>query len=155
MTKTYSGKRLEHYDADFYRWTMAQELASPHDLYMSDIDSLIRDRAGNIRLLEIKRLNYEPKPYQARNMAILDALLRAGAEALAGKVEIEINGRRERHHVTYHGFNLLQLSGESFFDSEFTLDGEAMNASQLSQQLNFKAATRSAEAIAFSEPLLI
>lgn len=154
-TKTYSGKRLEHYDADFYRWTMAQKLASPHDLYMSDIDAMIRDRAGNIRLLEIKRLNYEPKPYQARNMALLDAILKAGIEALAGKVEIEINGRRERHSITYHGFNLLQVSGESFFNSEFTLDGEAMNASQLSQQLKFKAETRSAEPLAFSEPLAV
>ena len=152
MTKTYSGKYLASYDADFYRWTMAQKLASPHDLYMSDIDAMIRDRAGNIRLLEIKRLNYEPKPYQARNMALLDAILKAGIEALAGKVEIEINGRRERHNIKYHGFNLLQLSGESFFSSEFTLDGEAMNASQLSQQLNFKATTRSAEPLAFSEP---
>ena len=53
MTKTYSGKYLASYDADFYRWTMAQKLASPHDLYMSDIDAMIRDRAGNIRLLEI------------------------------------------------------------------------------------------------------
>ena len=154
-SKTYTGKYLAAYDADFYRWTMAQKLASPHDLYMSDIDAMIRDRAGNIRLLEIKRLNYEPKPYQARNMALLDAILKAGIEALAGRVEIEINGRRERHSVTYHGFNLLQLSGESFFDSEFTLDGSAMDASQLSQQLNFKAEAKSAEPIAFSEPLAV
>lgn len=151
----YAGKDLSHYDADFYHWTMEQKLASPHDLYMSDIDAMIRDRSGNIRLLEIKRRNYKPKPYQARNIALLDAILKAGIEALAGKVEIEIKGRRERHNIRYHGFNLLQLSGESFFSSEFTLDGEAMNASQLSQQLNFKAATRSNEPRPFSEPLLI
>lgn len=141
VTKTYSGKYLAAYDGDFYRWTISQALASPLDLYMSDIDAFIRDRAGNIRLLEIKRRNYEPKPYQARNMALLDTILKAGIEALGGKVEIEINGRRERHEITYHGFNLLQLSGDSFFNSEFTFDGETMDASAIGDLLKFSAPT--------------
>ena len=74
-------------------------------------------------------------------MALLDAILKAGIEALAGRVEIEINGRRERHSVTYHGFNLLQLSGDSFFNSEFTFDGETMDASAIGDLLKFSAPT--------------
>lgn len=141
-TKNYSGKYLADYDADFYRWTNSQVLGDAQDLWISDLDAVIRDRKDNLLLLEIKRLDFKPKPYQARNMAIIDALINAGIQALAGIVEIEIDGKREKHRVNYHGYKLLQLSGTSFFKSEFKIDGDQVTAQELAQILSFALAIK-------------
>jgi len=134
----YRGKALEHYDADFYNWTIDHELGDPRDLWISDLDAMIRDRQDNFRLIEIKRRNFEPKPYQARNMAILDRIFTYFMDHTGGNVEIVINGRKERHKVTYHGFDLLQLSGPSFYESDFTLNGKPVSDQELADILAFK-----------------
>jgi len=124
-------------DLDFYRWTISRSLGAPLDYWITDVDGVIRDRAGNLQLLEIKRKNAELKAHQARTIAILDALIRAGIEALGGVAEIEINGRKERHKINYHGAKVLQLSGVSFFDSEFKIDGRKVTPEELSELLKF------------------
>ena len=135
--KTYPvAKALEHYDADFYHWTMGK-LGGCSDLWIQDIDGLIRDRKGNIMLLEIKRRDYNPKPYQGRNMALIDEILKAGIEALGNQVKIIINGKIETHTIRYHGFKLLQLSGETFDGSKFTIDGKPISTEDLIKLLRF------------------
>lgn len=139
--KTYPAtKALEHYDADFYHWTIGK-LGASFDLWIQDIDGLIRDRHGNLMLLEIKRRDYTPKPYQARNMALIDEILRAGIDQLGGVVKITINGKTETHALRYHGFKLLQLSGETFDGSKFTIDGKPISAEDLVKLLRFENPT--------------
>lgn len=137
MVNQYTSKFLDSYDRDFYDWTIDNELGDPRDLWISDIDAIVRDRNDNLMLLEIKRNNYQPKPYQRRNMAIIEEIMRVGIEALGGRVEIEINGRREVHNVAFHGFKLLQLSGVKFGDSKFTVDGHELSATELLELLRF------------------
>lgn len=138
--KTYTGKSLKYYDGDFYRWTIERNLGEPLDLYMCDVDVLIRDRRGNLRCLEIKRNGFDPKPYQERNIAILDTIIREWVYMTGGELEIEIGGRIERHNITYHGYNVLRLSNESFFTSTFTLDGEPITGEELGDLLRFHCA---------------
>jgi hypothetical protein len=137
MNTQYKNKNLTHYDADFYRWTKATLNTSERNLWIQDIDSLIRDRDDNLMLLEIKRRGYDPKGYQRRNMLILDELIKAGLDALASNVTISINGYQECHQVSYHGFNLLQLSGDSFFDSSFYFNGQDISSDRLADLLSF------------------
>ena len=139
--KTYPAtKALEHYDADFFNWTMGK-LGDCFDFWIQDIDGLVRDRKGNILLLEIKRRDYTPKPYQERNMALLDEIIKAGIDQLGGQVQITVNGKKETHTIHYHGFKLLQLSGETFNDSNFTVDGKPINAEDLVKLLRFENLT--------------
>lgn len=139
--KTYTGKSLKYYDGDFYRWTIERNLGEPLDLYMCDVDVLIRDRRGNLRLVEIKRNGFDPKPYQERNIAILDTIIREWQDMTGGEIEIEIGGRIERHNIEYHGYNVLRLSNESFFTSTFTLDGEPITGEELADLLRFNCAS--------------
>jgi hypothetical protein len=124
-------------DWDFWDWTFSQALGDPRDLWISDLDAVIRDRADNLLLIEIKRRDAEIKPYQLRNMRIIDALIKAGIKATGGVVEIEIDGRREKHKVTFHGAKLLQLSKDSFFNSAFKIDGDQVSPEELAQILSF------------------
>lgn len=137
MDTQYKNKNLKHYDADFYTWTKETLNTSERNLWIQDIDSLIRDRDDNLMLLEIKRRDFDPKGYQRRNMLILDEIIKAGLNALDDSVKISVNGYIERHQVKYHGFNLLQLSGDSFFNSRFRLNGEEISSEQLAQELSF------------------
>jgi len=139
--KQYTGKNLKYYDGDFYAWTIDQALADARDLYICDVDAMVRDRRGNLRLLEIKRNDFDPKPYQARNIAILDTIIRQWQDITGGDLEIEIGGRIERHNITYHGYNVLRLSNASFFDSTFTLDGEPITGGDLADLLRFHYAS--------------
>jgi hypothetical protein len=138
--KQYTGKNLKYYDGDFYTWTIDQALADARDLYICDVDAVVRDRRGNLRLLEIKRNDFDPKPYQERNIAILDAIIRQWQDITGGELEIEIGGRIERHTIAYHGFNVLRLSNESFYTSTFTLDGEPITGEALADLLRFNCA---------------
>jgi hypothetical protein len=138
--KNYTTKSLKYYDADFYQWTIDQELGEARDLYICDVDAMVRDRRGNLRLLEIKRNNFNPKPYQARNIAILDTIIRQWVNITGGEIEIEIAGRVEHHKITYHGFNVLRLSNGSFYTSTFTLDGEPISGEELADMLRFDCA---------------
>lgn len=142
-TTHYTRKYLEHYDADFYHWTIDQDF-DPASLWIQDTDAVIRDRNDNLMLLEIKRRNYSPKPYQKRNMKIINAIMRAGIAALGGNVNITIDGQREQHKVTYHGYKLLQLSGDSFYSSDFMLNGEPISSEQLAEIISFGNYTSSA-----------
>ena len=135
-TPRYTRKNLAHYDADFYNWTIDQDF-NERDLYIQDTDAVIRDRKGNLMFVEIKRRNYEPKPYQKRNMKIINAIMKAGIAALEGNIEITIDGKRENHNVTYHGYKLLQLSGDSFYSSDFTLNGRQVSSDQLADTIGF------------------
>ena len=150
--KNYRGKVLDQYDRDFYEWTIDRRLGDPFNLWIQDIDGLVRDRKGNLLLLEIKRRNFEPKPYQARNMAILDEILKAGIEALGGKVTITQGDRLEVHEITFHGFKLLQLSGDRFAQSDFTLDGEPISAEDLVKTLSFGEVSCTAASAASDYP---
>lgn len=136
IDQQYKRKYLANYDADFYNWTIDQNF-SKRDLYIQDTDAVIRDRKDNLMLLEIKRRNYSPKPYQKRNMKIIDAIMRAGIAALGGNVGITIDGQNEHHNVTYHGYKLLQLSGDSFYNSDFTLNGQQITSDQLADAISF------------------
>lgn len=138
------GEHSGKVDWDFWDWTFSQALGDPRDLWISDLDAVIRDRSDNLLLIEIKRRNSEIKPYQLRNMRILDALIRAGIKATGGVVEIEIGGKREKHRVNFHGARLLQLSKESFFNSAFKIDGDQVSPEELAQILSFGRCNQSA-----------
>jgi len=109
------------------------------DYWVMDADAVIRDREGNIMMLEIKRNNYKPKPHQVRTMKIIDQVFKFFMENSDGTVTIEIDGRKEVHPVNWAGYNLLQLSGTSFFDSDFRWNGELVTTEELIRKLSFES----------------
>lgn len=136
FTNDYKGKYLADYDHDFYNWSIAN-LPSAKNFYVQDIDALIRSRSGGLQLLEIKRNGFTPKPYQKRNMLLIDAILKHFFETTDGVVTIEINGKIENHSLSYSGYNLLQLTSTSFTNSNFVWNGEHITTNELIENLNF------------------
>lgn len=128
--------RADNYDTDFYQF--CQNLRPSRELFIQDVDALIRDRNDNFRLLEIKRNNYNLKGYQRRNILILDALLKAGIAATGGRIELTLPaGQKEVHNVKFHGYNVLKLSGNSFDNSGFNFDDKEVSKQGLIDILNF------------------
>ena len=136
----YAGKYLADYDADFYRWSVAN-LPDARNYFIQDSDALIRSRSGGLQLIEIKRKSFRPKPYQERNIRILDEIIRHYFETTDGNVTIEINGRKETHSLSYFGFNLLQLTNTSFKNSSFVWNGEHVTEDDLIEKLSFDQTT--------------
>ena len=52
-------------------------------------------------------------------------------------MKITIDGKTETHTIRYHGFKLLQLSGETFDGSKFTIDGKPISTEDLVKLLRF------------------
>jgi hypothetical protein len=104
--------------------------------WVMDIDTfVIRKRSGAFMLLELKRNGYDLKSHQKRTIKIINAIMRAGMAKTKGFVKLEMHGKKERHKVTYRGYNVLTLSGISFEDSNFKWNGRYIEPDALIAKL--------------------
>jgi len=142
MTKMKHSKEKQNdmlADYNWHEWT-ANNLRK--DKYtITDIDAVIRDTTDNgtnrIMLIEKKCFNADVKESQAVTYRIIDALIREGLKACDGKVDIKICGKMRETKVEYLGTHLLQLSNETFENSDFKFDRKDVDLSQLIDKLNF------------------
>ena len=123
-------------DQDWKKWTF--ENLPNKDYYVTDIDSMPRDKAGNFSLIEIKRQNAVPSMAQQVSYSILEKVIQAGVQALNNKVDIDIYGTNYVLPINFTGCHLLQLSNSTFENSELTFDGVKMSEQELIDILSFK-----------------
>ena len=133
--KPSEGRHADKYDSDWHDFTKEY---LPDTLLIQDIDSVIRDRKGNIMFLEIKRNGAPINPFQRYTAAIVNCVFGAIVNLTGGMIVISILGKRQRHRIKFHGFHLLQLSGDSFNNSTFKLDGKPISKTDLIDFLSFK-----------------
>jgi hypothetical protein len=134
--KPSEGRHADKYDSDWHDFT--KEFL-PKNYLIQDVDSIIRDRAGNFMFLEIKRNNADIKHFQRHTAAILHCVFSDVVKSNGGFIECKIkNTTKTRHKLRYHGYHLLQLSSNSFYNSSFILDGEPISKTDLIDFLSFK-----------------
>ena len=126
----------DKYDSDWHDFTSTY---LPDTLFIQDIDSVIRDKEGNIMFLEIKRFCAPLKPFQRYTAAIFYSVFNTALKASKGFITISILGKKSRQRVKFRGYHLLQLSNSSFINSTFYLDGKEISKEELIIFLSFKA----------------
>ena len=114
-------------DSDWKEWS-ANNLTSAKDgLYIVDVDAVLRRRMPNgvnaIKLIEKKCQNAAPAMHQEITMKLINELLAAGAKALGNVVTIHLQTGTYQIPISYTGFDLLQLSNNTFSDSSFKING--------------------------------
>lgn len=103
--------------------------------WLTDIDTVIRDRNGNMMLLELKYNGRDISPQQRSTLLLLDQLIKAGVKNLSGSVNVP--GLKYPIQVHYAGAHLLQLSGTDFENSTFTWDRKPVTKDELIRKLTF------------------
>ena len=135
--RQYTTKGTHFYNADFLEFCKTY-LPGEVDFWINDIDTFIlRNRTGEIMLLEIKKNGYRPKPNQVRGFKIIDALMRAGQDATGGRVTISVDSKPERYRVNYRGFFLLTLSGTNIKESKLYWGAKEVTMDELADLLSF------------------
>ena len=117
-------------------WTR-ENLPEPENYYITDADMIIRNRNGNLMLIEVKRRNAEMRSAQRATYQILDALIRSGADV--NKAGLKIDCMRFPVKIKYKGFHLLQFENTTFKDGRVFWDHCEVSEQQLTEILSFKA----------------
>ena len=135
-TKNATGPRTEHApDKYLMDWT-AEHLPDCQSFYISDIDMLVRDRAGNFLIAEIKRRGAEMNHHQRTTYELLDKLIRAGIKA--NPKGIIIPSMRYPVKLNYKGVHLLQFENTSFEDGQIFWDKTPITPDKLKLILRFE-----------------
>ena len=116
-------------------WT-AEHLPDCESYFISDIDMLIRDRAGNLLLAEIKRRGAEMNHHQRTTYELLDELIKAGIQA--NPKGIIIPSMRYPLKLKYKGIHLLQFENTTFEDGQIYWDKKQITPDQLKLILRFE-----------------
>ena len=138
-TKTHYAKNTNHIsDEDFKKWTADNLPTGKSGFYVTDLDAIIRDKKGNLMLLEKKCQNAVCSDNQNITLQIINYLIERGAQACGSRVPVSINGETKIFPIRFHGAHLLQLSGEKFDGSVLRFDRQLVSTSQLIDILSFK-----------------
>lgn len=130
----YTAKATQYtnnYDNDFLAFS-EKELPGAYSYWVMDCDlMLVRARGGALMFLELKRNGYECKTSQARTIAIINELMSAGVKTRKGKVRIKEAGKFRKYPIEWKGYNVLQLSNDSFENSTFIWNGKPISRENL------------------------
>lgn len=128
--------RTEHApDAVWMEFT-GSYLPNAEHYWLTDIDTVIRDRNGNMMLVELKYNGRDITPQQRSTLLLLDQLIKAGVTHLRGCVDVP--GLKFPVRVNYTGVHLLQLSSTDFETSTFTWDRQEISKEELIRKLSFE-----------------
>lgn len=128
------GRRTDHAPDPYLYDFFYQNLPDGFQYFVTDLDLVIRNRAGDLMLVEVKRKNADPPIHQRVTLAILDKLIRAGLKQFPGG-RIPVDGWTV--NVSYHGCHLLQFENTTAEDGRVYWDREEVNFSQLIDRLSF------------------
>jgi len=115
-----TGKR----SLDFSHWLREKCRDSSTGLIATDIDFFLQDyKMKKLMLLEVKTRNARPRPSQWKQLRVIDAFVRYGAEY---------------YGYDYWGLYVIKLSGTSPENSEVEINGCSVTEEQLISFLNFE-----------------
>lgn len=138
-TKDFAKYEQHLSDLAFKQFTSENLPSGKDGFYITDIDGVIRDKKGNLMLIEKKCRNQKSSTCQNITLQVLNYLLELGYRACSGKVPISIDGQAKIIPIHYHGTHLLQLSHNDFEDSIFKFDGRLVSRSELIDIMSFKS----------------
>ena len=130
------GPRTEHAPDPYLMGWTAEHLPDCESYFISDIDMLIRDRAGNLLLAEIKRRGAEMNHHQRTTYELLDKLIKAGIKA--NPKGIIIPSMRYPLKINYKGVHLLQFENTTFENGPIFWDKKPISPEQLKLILRFE-----------------
>lgn len=128
------GRHLSESDKYLFDW-MQTNLPPASSYWVTDADYIIRDRKGNMMLIEKKLKGAKMKQAQSITYAILSKAL----QLIDGKkIPIMIDGKRYGIKIKYHGFHTLVFSNTTFENGIVFWDGQPISQAQLVKVLSFK-----------------
>lgn len=132
-----TGPKTDHApDPYLMSWT-AENLPEAFTYFLTDLDLIVRDRKGNLMLVEIKRRAAEMDTHQQATYELFDALIKLGIEASPQGVKVA--SLRFPIRPTYQGFHLLQFENTTFENGAIYWDNQPVTPEQLKQILSFQA----------------
>ncbi len=120
-------------DQYFQNWT-ARNLPSCKNYWISDVDAILRDRRGNIAIVEIKRYQSSITTSQSITYQILDYALKSINKTL---VPVSIHGGAMQIPVKYKGFYLVQFEKTSFEDGKVFLNYRESSEKEIIELFSF------------------
>ena len=114
----------------------ATHLPDAENFWITDVDTILRDRNGNMMLLELKYHGRDVTPQQRSTLLLLDQIIKAGLACLGGPVNVP--GLKFPVKVNYQGVHLLQLSNNDFETGTILWDRKEITKEQLIDKLSFK-----------------
>ena len=116
-------------------WIGCNLPAAKEGFTATDLDLILRDKTGNIMLLETKRRFAKVKDHQAITFQILDAALRR----LNGEtIKVKAFGTKINVPIKYKGFKLLQFKNTTFEDGDVFLNGQRMSEEEIKTVLSMR-----------------
>ena len=131
-TDTY---RFSQYAPDPYilDWT-STHLPSAQRFFITDIDLILRDRAGGLMFVEIKRNGAKWKPHQSTTFAVLHNLVKAGLHYFQNVVPV----KDQKFPITYYGFHGLTFERNTFTDGRIYWNGAEITEAEAIRRLSFQ-----------------
>lgn len=129
------GKEIGEHSPDAFmmEWTL-KNLPNCKAFFACDVDLILRDTTGNIRLVELKRYAAKMPTHQKVTYQILDYLLK---QADGQSVPIQIGNYKTFTKLKYHPFILLQFEKVDFNDKVF-VNGKEQTEKEVIKLLSFK-----------------
>lgn len=115
-------------------WTI-KNLPDSFNFYITDFDLVIRDRSGNLRMLEIKTNLAVMPTAQKTTYRVIDGLIRNGLNK-KNVGTVVLDGRKMK--VQYHGFYVLTFEKNGFHDGKSYINGKHMTEKEIISFLSFE-----------------
>ena len=136
-----TGIKHKEFTTPLHQWTL-DNLPSSSSFWITDIDMVIRDRQGNLMLVEVKCQGKKCETSQNVTFQILDHALK-NIDGL--KVPVSIGGNTFQNSINYHGFHNLTFTASGFNDGEILWDNKPIEEKELIKVLSFSHQSNSVE----------
>jgi hypothetical protein len=127
-------RKTDHAPDPYLYDLFARILPSPKSFWITDLDLVLRDRAGNFMIVEVKRRLADLTHNQRTTIAVVDKLIKAGVEATGGQVTA--NGHTM--DVSFKGSHLLQFENTTAEDGRIFWDREEVTLEELARIMSFQ-----------------
>ena len=114
-------------------WTI-QNLPAAYNFYITDADMIIRDRQGNLMIIEVKCHKGVVPENQKITYKMLDALIRKGLTNDVGTVVVN----QKKMKVQYKGFWVMQFEKTRFDNGKVYINGKRFTESEVIKFLSFE-----------------
>lgn len=115
-------------------WTK-QNLPDAFNFFITDFDMVIRNRDGDLMIVEVKNQKAVMPKAQRTTYHIIDKLIR---QALGGKNVGVIDVMGHRMKVQYHGFHVLTFEKNGFHDGKAYINGKLFSEQHIIELLSFQ-----------------